>query len=849
MKSIKINVKLLGRTKEIIVRNRTYLNREWEYAADFKDEYILGPVKDSTKVTIPHTVTVTPYDYFDESVYQMVSTYQKKIFGESKWEGKRILLTFDGAAHKAEVYLNGELIGAHSNGYTAFTVDISSSLKIWEDNILTVKLDSRESIKQPPFGYVIDYMTYGGIYRDVYLDVMEKESLKDVFFKPEISLSETTDGEKSQNAKIPGTLGVEAVLYEEVKEIIREGKKKVALQVELDGVSVGGAELTKTDLKEDEDLSELLTGLKKESSVKVSVKNLSVEKWDVEAPRLYDAKVKLLIDGEEVDSYSSSIGFRHLEFKTDGFYLNGRKFRIRGLNRHQSYPYVGYAMPESMQRYDAKILKEELCVNAVRTSHYPQSQYFIDECDRLGLLVFTEIPGWQHIGDKKWQDIAVSNVVEMISQYRNHPSIMIWGVRINESADNDEFYARTNAVAHIFDSTRQTGGVRCRTADKNTNIQEDVMTYNDFVHSGANEGCLKKEKVTNDMNKPYLVTEYNGHMYPTKAFDWEEHRRNHVLRHATVLNAIASEDDIAGSFGWCMFDYNTHKDFGSGDRICYHGVMDMYRNPKTASYVYAALDSKEPVLELTSSMDIGEHPASNRGDCYIISNADSVRMYKNGRLLKEYKAADSKFGALSHGPILIDDYIGNDLVELEGMKTKQAEICRHLLNNYSLNNGKMTKAMIWDAIRLVVKYHMNPADAVPLYQKYIGNWGGESTEYRFDAVVNGEVVKSRTVAPMSKAKLDVKLSQDRLTEKDTYDVMSLRVKVLDEFGNLLPFYNEPLMVSVDGPAELIGPKVSSIRGGMSGIYIKSKGESGKVTITLRTEHTESRVFTVNAEVE
>ena len=93
-------------------------------------------------------------------------------------------------------------------------------------------------------------------------------------------------------------------------------------------------------------------------------------------------------------------------FRANGFYLNGKKTFLRGLNRHQSYPYIGYAAPESLQRQDARILKNELHCNAVRTSHYPQSQYFLDECDRLGLLVFTELPGWQHIGDGAWKDRA-----------------------------------------------------------------------------------------------------------------------------------------------------------------------------------------------------------------------------------------------------------------------------------------------------------------------------------------------------------------------------------------------------------------------------------------------------------
>lgn len=209
------------------------------------------------------------------------------------------------------------------------------------------------------------------------------------------------------------------------------------------------------------------------------------------------------------------------------------------------------------------------------------------------MLVFTEFPGWQHIGDKAWKDIAVSNVKEMITEYRNHPSIILWGVRINESVDDDEFYTRTNALAHKLDSTRQTGGVRC---NKKMSLLEDVYTYNDFSHTGNNPGCEPKENVTPDMDKAYFVSEYNGHMFPTKPYDSEEHMRDHLIRHAAVLDSVASHRDIAGSFGWCMFDYNTHKDFGSGDRICYHGVMDMFRNEKPAAYIYAAQSEKTGTL-------------------------------------------------------------------------------------------------------------------------------------------------------------------------------------------------------------------------------------------------------------
>ena len=206
----------------------------------------------------------------------------------------------------------------------------------------------------------------------------------------------------------------------------------------------------------------VLTQRNAATAVPYSLNYPSAKPWNLDSPTRYICRVSLLDDeGTVLDVMEDKFGFRTAEFRTNEFLLNGRKVFLRGLNRHQCYPYIGYAATESLQREDARILKEELGCVIVRTSHYPQSQYFIDECDRLGLLVFTEIPGWQHIGDDNWKEQVVENTKEMVLQYRNHPSIILWGVRINESADDDEFYSRTNALAHKLDPTRQTGGVRC----------------------------------------------------------------------------------------------------------------------------------------------------------------------------------------------------------------------------------------------------------------------------------------------------------------------------------------------------------------------------------------------------
>lgn len=761
---------------------RLYLNNDWQFSFD-ADEYI--PVR------IPHTVKETPFHYFSEEEYQTVSGYKRSIFAEEEWQGDRILLTFDGVAHYAEVFLNGDKIGEHYSGYTAFTIDISDKLIFGEENELFVKVDSRESLNIPPFGNVIDYMTYGGIYRDVYIDIKNSTYISDVFPRAR------ANGEIDTDIKISGEIS---------------GKMTVRQSIFVDGVEY------------------LLDERAADAELTIFSYVDNIDPWHVDSPNLYTLKTQLWQGKYLLDEKNVRVGFRDAEFRRDGFYLNGKKLKIRGLNRHQSYPYVGYAMPRSMQEMDADVLKNELGLNTVRTSHYPQSHYFLDRCDEIGLLVITEIPGWQHIGDEAWQEQAVKNVEEMILQYRNHPSIILWGVRINESRDNEALYTRTNALAHKLDPTRATCGVR---NFKKSQLLEDVYTYNEFLHDGKKPGCDPKFLVTSDMEKPYMITEYNGHMYPTKSFDCEDHRVEHALRHARVLNSVASYDDIAGSCGWCMADYNTHKDFGSGDRICYHGVTDMFRNPKLAAAVYASQGSA-PVLEISSSMDIGEHPACIKGDIWAFTNADSIKMYKNDKFIKEYFSKDSKsFRHLKNRPILIDDFIGESIAVNENMKPRQARLVTRALNYIARHGyGNLPPRILWIAAQCLVLYGMKISNIVDLYTKYAGDWGGVSTVYRFDAIVDGEVVKSVTKAPMNYGGLTVKVYKNLLTERESYDVTALRISAIDENGNTLYFSGEPLTVTTEGPIELIGPHTVPLRGGMAGVYIKSTGKAGRASVTV-----------------
>lgn len=756
------------------------INNDWEFTYHWTEDFCRGKGQ-AEPVRLPHTVNELPLHYADPADYETVCGYRRRL---TVPEG-RVFLQFDGAAHIAVLYVNGQELCTHRCGYTYFRVEITGAVKPGSDNLIAVKLDATENPTVPPFGFVIDYLTYGGLYRDVWLDVRPEKIISDVFvYTPSLTAA------------------------------------KILCQADL-----GAGDALRFDIiAPDNTVVSSCTTHNKEVSVEVP----DAKPWDIDTPVLYACRVTLTENGKDVDIAETTFGFRTAEFRNDGFYLNGKKLFLRGINRHQSYPYIGYAAPERLQREDARIIKHELQCNTVRTSHYPQSRYFIDQCDKEGLLVFTELPGWQHIGDEKWKEQACENLREMIIQYRNHPSIIIWGVRINESLDDDPFYTKTNDIAHRLDPSRATTGVRYL---EKSNLLEDVYAFNDFSHTGENPGAKAKKDVTSDMSKPLLISECNGHMYPTKAFDTWSQRQEHALRHARVLDAAMSDGGHVGFYSWCMFDYPTHKDFGSGDRICYHGVMDAFRNPKLAASFYASQGEENPVLEIGASMDIGDYPGGQVGKIYAFTNADEIALYKNGDFVTKLKPTGWK--SLKHGPIAVEDTIGELLETKEGFPKTKADALRKCL----LSAGKygLANMPLKDKLRMawcMVRYKMSFQDGYDLYGKYVGNWGGESTVWRFDAVKDGKTVASTTKCPSAKLHLEATPSHTNLTEGEVYDMAAVRLRLLDEYGNLAPYAQFSVTLLVTGEAAIVGPLSVTLEGGSCGTYIRTTGKEGSAVLTV-----------------
>jgi beta-galactosidase len=703
------------------------------------------------QVRLPHNALDLPFSYFDEKSYQRPWTYERRFGAEPGWQGKDVAVVFDGAMANARVSLNGEEIAAHKDGYTPFEAQLTGRLRDGE-NVLTVVIDGSENPEIPPFGGQIDYLTYAGIYREVWLRVVAPVSIG--------------------NCKV------------ETPDVLAE-RKTVRVRVDLNNkqdLPLSGtitATLTDASGQNVGTVSADITG----TTVELGFEDLEgITLWDLASPALYTLELNVSTPHGD-DRTTTRFGFRSAAFTTEGFKLNGKPLKLRGLNRHQSFPYVGYALGKSAQERDAEVLKHELKLNMVRTSHYPQATAFLDRCDELGLLVFEEIPGWQHIGGESWKDEAVENVGRMIRRDWNHPSIVIWGVRINESQDDHDFYVRTNRLAHELDTTRPTGGVRYITESE---LLEDVYTMNDFILGNEEWGGNRPRtplrpqgEVTGlDHVVPYMITEYGGHMYPTKSHDQEQRQHEHVLRHLEVMNAAYGDPQIAGCIGWCAFDYNTHKDFGSGDRICHHGVMDMFREPKFAAYAYKSQcePSDEVVLKPVTFWARGERNIGGVLPLMVLTNCDAVELRYGNNPPKRLTPDRERFPHLPHAPVIFErSHFTADELGLWGMSWEDAEVVGFL-------NGQ-------------------------------------------------EVARSSFVADPLPSTLEVIADRDSIGPEG--DSVRIMVRALDQAGNKLPFFPEPVTIQVQG-AELSGPPTVPLRAGSTGFWIKSTG-AGAITVAVEHE--------------
>jgi beta-galactosidase len=698
-------------------------------------------------VTLPHTVTPLSWGDWDHGTWENVWIYRRHINQAALGHG-RVFVDFQGVMTNATVYLGGSQIAEHQGGYLPWTVELTPQLASG-DNVLAVVVDARW-LDVPPDGNAhgapsVDYLQPGGLYRDAALRIVPSVFISDVFAKPTNVLSAnpgvdvqvTIDAGHVPSAPVTVTAAV------------------------LDGSNQLGSATTAVSVSH--------TG---ETVSTIAITDLSdVSLWSPDSPKLYTVSVSVDADGVAHD-FTVRTGFREATFQTDGFYLNGQRLEIFGLNRHQLFPYTGMAAPERLQRRDAELVRNELNCNMVRCSHYPQSPYFLDACDELGLMVWEEPPGWQYLGDAAFQAIVMQNVRDMVIRDRSRPSVIVWATRLNETANNTSLYAQTRQLADSLDGSRQTTGAM--TTQSTSGWAQDVFAYDDY-HSASGQATLEPPV----SGVPYLVSEAVGALDGAPLYRWVDTGAvlaTQARMHAQVHNIAQGNAGYAGLLGWAGIDYAS---LNGGDRIWHNlkwpGVLDTFRVPKPGAAFYRSQrdPSRGAVVLPVFFWDFGAgSPSGGPGTGSVVAtNCDRLEIYVAGHHYVTGTPDTQAYPNLSHPPVTVDLSVD----------------------------------------------------------------GSTSPELRIDGYLGSQLVESVLMSSDTTRDRLVLALEDASIAGDGNDMTRFQFRALDPYGNQRPYINGDVTISMAGPATLIAesPFPFATFGGVGGGFIRSQpNTSGTATVTV-----------------
>ena len=591
-----------------------------------------------TQVTLPHTARiealVTGPPGSPTFQWQGVCWYRRRLRIESGAPGRERLLRFEGAMNVADVWLDGERLGGHMGGFLPFVLTLGDRVRPGQEHVLAVRLDNRDNpITGPKPLAQLDFNMYHGLYRPVYL--VEKDALA------------LTDALLEDRPASGGVLVTYPRVSRESATVrvvahVRNGRPaSEAVRVRTTLRKIGGAAVASAVSRAET----LAPGADVETTQELAV--AAPRLWGPADPYLYRLDCEVLAGERVVDRETLRIGIRRIEVGRDGFRLNGERLFLRGTNRHQEHPYIGYALPDAAQSRDARRIKEA-GFDYVRLSHYPHAPAFMDACDELGLIVMNCIPGWQYFNpDPAFIALQYRNCRDLVRRDRNRPCVALWEVSLNESAMPAEFVARAHAIAH-----EEYPGDQCVTAGW-------VPGYDVRLDARQHGGCR------HETAQPCLVSEYG---------DWEYYAMNAGLNQSAWTDLTPAEsnsrqlrwqgeramlqqaanfqeahDDNRGTAAvgdgvWVMFDYNR----GYAPDVESSGCMDLFRLPKFAYYFFRSQrpPAAGPVVFIASHWT-----AASAADVRVFSNCDEVALHLDGRLLERRRPdQDRMSGRLEHPP-------------------------------------------------------------------------------------------------------------------------------------------------------------------------------------------------------
>lgn len=699
-------------------------------------------------MTLPHTAFIEPL-VVTGNQWTGICWYKKVYHPDRRQRQKHTGLLFDGAMHDAIVYLNGAEIGRHTGGYLPFYVNLTDDLEYGRDNEILVRLDNRENPHIPPGKPLneLDFLWYSGLYRNVSLYVTDRLHI-------------------TAPPEYHSTVG--GGIMTGVKDVSRESAT-VTLSVHVSNddyiprsFRMKNVLLDAAGLEVASSLSEL-TDLEPGQGQRIMTRMIVMQPalWTPETPFLYTVRTQLLSEnGSIIDDRETRTGIRSVRITPDkGLLLNGKPVRLTGTNRHQEYPYIGYALSDNASYRDAVKIREA-GFNTVRCSHYPPSPAFLDACDEIGLMVINSIPGWQFMGDSLFAEASVRDTRMMCRRDRNHPSVVMWESSLNETVMPVSFLRRLHQT--VKDELPPGNNITCSWTDTICDVFIPARQHAEAPHYWKNYS----------KQKPLFICEYGDWEYYAKnaGFSQDEFRdlqpeeRNsrqsrgagdrRMLQQAWNFQEAHNDNMYGPCFGdanWLMFDYNR----GYAPDIETSGIMDIFRLPKFAYWFYRSQSDEGPVCFIAHY----NMPSSGKV-ARVYSNADTIRLFRN-----------------------------DTLIAVKGPDTD--------LNTVNLNHPPFTFTL-------------------PGY--YPGTLRAEAvrngTEVaRHTVTTPGRAVTIRLTADFSNKQLQANSS----------DVIFVYATLTDSAGNQVFAADTPVEFTVRGDAELIGDNPSKTEAGIASILLKAGG--------------------------
>ena len=630
------------------------INDSWRFIKEDVSGAVNSDFNDSLwqKVNLPHTWNSIDA-YTSRQYFRGIGWYRKELNLTKKYADKKLFISFEGVFLKADVFVNGKLVGQHKGGYTAFSFDISDYVTIPGKNTVSVKVDNSKKLDLPPISG--DYTMFGGIYRDVYLISTNKIHFDQINFgtngvfvdAPIVNNNEATvsiKGAISNQSDENRNLILLSKIIDNSGNLITEIKSKIK-------VNAGAT----TNFQQ--------------ASKKLNNPNL----WSPENPYLYSVQTSILSDEKnpvQYDLQQNPLGLRWFRFSSDsGFQLNGKYLKLIGAARHQDFMGLGNALDNDLNRRDIELLKA-MGGNFIRISHYPQDPVVLEMCDKLGIVVWEETPlGNNFYDSKELKTTCISSLIEMIRQNYNHPSVVIWGY-MNEIGlgtakltDKEkqktiftitaQFAKELDSIVHAEDKYRlsaiaQNSGGKDYYLDYGMSTTPNVIgwnTYYGWYKGNFNQFGDFMDKMHDETpNIISMISEYGAggdarlHSLHPEQFDFSIEWQQQY--HESYLNQIFDRKFISGAAVWNFIDFNAASRQESMPHINNKGLLYNNRTPKDVYFLYQAWLLKSPVIHIASrDWPIRKGIQLLASDSFVVqsvkiySNLEKVELFQNGKSL------------------------------------------------------------------------------------------------------------------------------------------------------------------------------------------------------------------------